>query len=540
MKKYDLIIVGMGPSGVFCAYELIQHNKHKNILLIEQGKSIEKRFCPIENTGKCVKCKPFCNITCGFSGAGAFSDGKVNSYHLATGVEDNLYLGGNDGPSFKKALSVREIKSLFAYTDDIYLKFGADKSLSGINYEEEIKKMQTRAKKENLDLIYFPIRHIGTEKSHQLYSKIQDYLKENGVEMLFDSIVSDLIIEEENEILDDLDKSKKSANCNNNDDKDFSFNKNVNYNEDINGNINNKKSNANENNESKKIKKVKGVKVVSSYNKKGEEQTFYADNVCLAVGRKGADWLSNMCEKYKIENRSGAVDIGVRYELADEVMKDVNKYFYEAKFVGHPTPFCDKVRAFCQNPSGFVATEVYDNNLTLVNGHSYKDKKSTNTNLAILVSHKFNYPFDKPIQYGVNVAENLNQLGNGNIIVQRLGDIYRGKRTWDEELKKNKVQPTLKSAVAGDITFALGYRTMTDILQFIRSVDKVVEGFGNPENLLYGPEIKFYSNEIILDKEFQTCIKNLYAIGDGPGQTTGLMMSSAAGVQLARFLKNKF
>ena len=482
MKKYDLIIVGMGPSGVFCAYELIQHNKHKNILLIEQGRSIEKRACPMEKVGKCVKCKPFCNITCGFSGAGAFSDGKVNSYHLATGIKDNLYLGGNDGPSFSNALSVKEIKDLFGYTDDVYVKFGAEPELAGVKYAEEIKQFQEKAKKENLDLIHFPIRHLGTEKAHLLYGQFQKYLEENNVQMKFDTIVSELIVED-----------------------------NV----------------------------VKGVKTVSSFNKANEE-VFYADNVCLAVGRKGADWLSKMCNEYNIENRSGVVDIGVRYELSDEVMKEVNKCFYEAKFVGHPEPFQDKVRAFCQNPSGFVATEVYDNNLTLVNGHSYKDKKSKNTNLAILVSHKFTYPFNKPIQYGINIAENLNQLGNGNIIVQRLGDIYKGKRTWEHELKNNKVKPTLTSAVAGDITFVYGYRTIIDILQFIQSVDKVVKGFGNPENLLYGPEIKFYSNEITLDKTFQTSVKNLYAIGDGAGQTTGLMMASAAGVQLARFLINKF
>lgn len=482
MKKYDLIIIGAGPSGVFCAYELIQKNKHQNILIIEQGKRIEKRACPIEKAGKCMECKPFCNITCGFSGAGAFSDGKVNSYHLATGVKDNLYLGGNDGPSFRQALSIDEIKSLFAYTDNIYVQFGGDKALSGVNYEEEIKRYQEKAKKENLDLIYYPIRHLGTEKAHLLYGSLQNYLEENGVQILYDTVVSDIIIE---------------------------------------------------NNE------AKGVKTYSAYNK-NDEQDLYADNICIAVGRKGADWLSGICAKYNIKNRAGAVDIGVRFELSDEVMSEINKYFYEAKFIGRPSPFCDKVRAFCQNPSGFVATEVYDNNLKLVNGHSYKDKKSTNTNLAILVSHRFTYPFNKPIQYGINVAENLNQIGNGNIIVQRLGDIYRGKRTWDYELEKNKVQPTLKSAVAGDITYALGYRTMTDILQFIRSVDKVVEGFANPENLLYAPEIKFYSNEILLDKNFQTSVKNLYAIGDGPGQTTGLMMSSAAGVQLARFMAEKF
>ena len=228
--------------------------------------------------------------------------------------------------------------------------------------------------------------------------------------------------------------------------------------------------------------------------------------------------------------------IYTRYELPDEVMKDVNKYMYEAKFIGRVGPFRDKVRTFCQNPSGFVSAEVYDNNLTLVNGHSYKEIKSTNTNLAILVSHHFTHPFKKPIEYGRNVAQNLNDLGAGNIVVQRLGDIYRGKRTWDYELEKNSVVPTLKSAVAGDITFALGYRTMVSILEFIRAVDKVVEGFGNPDNLLYAPEIKFYSNKVVIDKNFETSVKGLYSIGDGGGMTRGLMMASCSGIQMARNL----
>ena len=243
-----------------------------------------------------------------------------------------------------------------------------------------------------------------------------------------------------------------------------------------------------------------------------------------------------MCDEHNIKTTAGTVDIGIRYELPDKVMKDINKYMYEGKFISRPYPFRDKVRTFCQNPSGFVSTEVYDNNITLVNGHSYKERKSTNTNLALLVSHNFEYPFNRPIEYGRNVAKNLNALGNGNIVVQRLGDIYRGKRTWEEELKNNSVIPTLKSAVAGDITFALGYRTMTDILQFIASLDKVVEGFGHPDNLLYGPEIKFYSNKIAINNEFETSIKGLYSIGDGGGLTRGLMMASASGVQTARNL----
>ena len=247
-----------------------------------------------------------------------------------------------------------------------------------------------------------------------------------------------------------------------------------------------------------------------------------------------------MCNKHSINTKAGVVDIGIRYELPDKIMKNINKYMYEGKFIGRVGPFKDKVRTFCQNPSGFVSTEVYDNNITLVNGHSYKEKKSNNTNLAILVSHRFNYPFNKPIEYGRNVAKNLNELGAGNIVVQRLGDIYRGKRTWDDELKNNSVVPTLKSAVAGDITFALGYRTMTDILEFIKTLDKVVEGFANPENLLYGPEIKFYSNQIIIDKNFETNVKGLYSIGDGGGMTRGLMMASCSGIQMARILSERF
>ena len=463
--KYDIIVVGMGPSSIFLAYEIVKQNKGKKVLLIEEGKRVEDRVCPIEKVGKCVKCKPFCNITSGFSGAGAFSDGKLSLYNKE---DDDIYVGG----ILHDYIGVEETKELIDYTDKIYLEFGAGKELEGVEHEEEIRKMQHKAKKNGLNLISIPIRHLGTEKSHILYGKIEEYLE-------------DLVIEKG---------------------------------------------------------KIKGVKIKDASkveDKNAESEEIVAENVVLAVGRKGANWLSNICEKHKIETEPGIVDIGIRYELPDEIMKDVNTYMYEGKFIGRPYPFGDKVRTFCQNPSGFVSAEVYDNNLTLVNGHSYKDRKSTNTNLAILVSHHFNHPFNKPIEYGRNVAKNLNKLGSGNVVVQRLGDIYRGKRTWEEELKNNKVEPTLKAAVAGDITFALGYRTMTDILQFIKQMDKVVEGFANPENLLYGPEIKFYSNKLKINNEFETSISGLYSIGDGGGLTRGLMMASCSGVHLARILAKK-
>lgn len=472
-KQYDIIAVGMGPGAVFMAYELIKQKSNKKILLIEQGKRVENRICPIEKTNKCTKCKPFCNITSGFSGAGAFSDGKLSLYNH----EDNeIHIGGE----LHKYIGVEKTKELIDYTDKIYLEFGADKKLEGTEYREEVGKIKKKAKKEGLDLIDIPIRHLGTEKAHELYGKIEKYLEENNVNLMFETIVDDLIIE--------------------------------------NGKI--------------KGVKVKPAKSINDNNYELEE--IFAEKVVLAVGRKGANWLVKMCDKHKIETTAGCVDIGIRYELPDKTMEKINNYMYEGKIIGRPWPFNDKVRTFCQNPSGFVSSEVYDNNLTLVNGHSYKDKKSTNTNLAILVSHNFTHPFNKPIDYGRNVAKNLNELGNGNIVVQRLGDISRGKRTWQEELENNSVIPTLKTAVPGDITFAIGYRTMTDILQFIKQVDKVIEGFAHPDNLLYGPEIKFYSNKVTINEDFETNIKGLYSIGDGGGMTRGLMMASCSGVQMAR------
>ncbi|MBR2704181.1 MAG: FAD-binding protein [Clostridia bacterium] len=472
-NSYDAIVIGMGPSGIFCAYELIQLKKAKNILLIDQGKKVEDRNCPLEKVGKCVKCKPFCNITSGFSGAGAFSDGKLSLYN---DEDDDIYVGG----ILHEYIGVEKTKRLIDYTDEIYLKFGADKKLEGVDYKEQVAKIKEKATKQNINLINIPIRHLGTEKAHELYKKLENYLIDNGINLMFETEVKDLIIEDN---------------------------------------------------------KVKGAKIVT--NKGKEESEVYSDNVVIAVGRKGANWLSDMCDKHSIDTKSGCVDIGVRYELPDSVMKDINKYMYEGKFISRPYPFKDKVRTFCQNPSGFVSSEVYDNNLNLVNGHSYKERKSTNTNLAILVSHNFTYPFNKPIDYGRNVAKNLNELGQGNVLVQRLGDIYRGKRTWQDELDKNSVVPTLKSAIPGDITFAIGYRTMTDILQFIREMDKVVEGFANPDNLLYAPEIKFYSNKLDIDENFESSVKGLYSIGDGGGMTRGLMMASCSGVQMARILAKK-
>ena len=263
-----------------------------------------------------------------------------------------------------------------------------------------------------------------------------------------------------------------------------------------------------------------------------------AETTIVATGRRGADWLERICQENGIAHQPGTVDIGVRVEVRNEVMETVNQVLYESKLVGYPKPFKNKVRTFCQNPGGFVSQENYDDDLAVVNGHSYKERKSDNTNLSILCSHNFNQPFNQPIAYAQKVGELTNMLGAGHILVQRYGDILDGKRTWQKELSQSNLRPTLPDAVAGDITAAMPYRAMVNILGFIQAVDHVVPGFASTETLLYSPELKFYSNRVRMDADLATSIAGLHCLGDSSGWTRGLMMASVMGVLMGRRLTN--
>ncbi len=460
MKK-DVIIIGAGPAGIFTALELVKNGSTKSIVIVEKGVSIKNRACPKSKTKKCVNCKPNCHITTGFSGAGAFSDGKLSlSYEVGGDLPDLI------GSEFAQ--------EMINYTDKIYLEFGADTKIEGVNVTEELKEIRRKAIGASLKLVDCPIRHLGTEKAQEIYFAIEEYLLQNGVEILFSTECKNIIIE--NEV------------C------------------------------------------TGGI----FQNKKDGEFTIKGEKIIIATGRRGADWLENVCREHDIAHAPGTVDIGVRVEVRNEIMERVNDVLYESKLIGYPKPFKNKVRTFCQNPGGFVSQENYDNDLAVVNGHSYKDLKSNNTNLAILCSHNFTEPFNQPIEYAKKVGELTNMLGNGQLLVQRFGDIIDGKRTWQEELSRSNIVPTLPDAVAGDITSAMPYRAMTNIINFIHAVDKVVPGFASNETLLYSPELKFYSNKVKMDKNFNTNVANLHCLGDSSGWTRGLMMASVMGVLMAR------
>ena len=458
----DVVIVGAGPAGIFTALEMLKKGSKKKILIVEKGSAIENRHCPKSKTRHCVNCKPYCHITTGFSGAGAFSDGKLSlSYEV-----------GGDLPSL---IGEELAQETINYADKIYLEFGADEHVEGIGNSEAVKDIRKRAIQAGLKLVDCPIRHLGTEKAQKIYYEIEQYLLNNGVEIIFGYECTNIILD---------------------------------------GDL------------------CRGI-VISNGK---EEKEITAEHTVIATGRRGAEWLEKICSKYNIAHQPGTVDIGVRVEVRNEIMENVNDVLYESKLIGYPKPFKNKVRTFCQNPGGFVSQENYDNDLAVVNGHSYKDLKSDNTNLAILCSHNFSEPFNQPIAYAQKVGELTNMLGAGHILVQRFGDILDGKRTWQKELSQSNLKPTLPDAVAGDITAAMPYRAMINIINFIQAVDHVVPGFASTETLLYSPELKFYSNRVKMDKDFNTNVRELYCLGDSSGWTRGLMMASIMGVLMGRKL----
>ncbi len=302
---YDVVIVGAGPAGIFTAIEMLRRHTNKKIVIIEKGCPVEKRRCPKLKTKVCVNCKPYCHITTGFSGAGAFSDGKLS---LSCEVGGDLPL----------LVGEELVQDTIHYTDKIYLEFGAEEKVEGVGQEEKVKEIRKKAIQSGLKLVDCPIRHLGTEKAQSLYKGIESYLLENGVEILFGYACRDLLIQ--------------NGACT-------------------------------------------GVIVENVY-KNGQTQMIQGEDIIVATGRKGADWLEKICSEHNIAHQPGTVDIGVRIEVRNEIMEEVNDVLYESKLIGYPKPFKNKVRTFCQNPGGFVSQENYDNNLAVVNGHSYKDIKS--------------------------------------------------------------------------------------------------------------------------------------------------------------------
>jgi hypothetical protein len=449
--KYDVIIVGAGPAGIFSALELTQKNG-MSILMLDRGQDINQRKCPASRGFECVHCDP-CAVLSGWGGAGAFSDGKLT---LSTEV----------GGWLNQYVSNKELDELIKYSDDVYLKFGATQHVYGAE-SEKTDEIGRQASLAGLKLIRQRIRHMGTEKCAETLRKMRQEL--NGkVDFRPKSDVKGLMVK---------------------------------------NNI------------------VEGVETVS-----GEK--FSGKYVIVAPGRSGAEWLQSEAQALGLKTLNNPVDVGVRVEVLASIMERLTDVLYEPKLIYHSKFFDDTVRTFCVAPYGQVITESYEGVLT-VNGQSYAEKKTENTNFAILVNTAFTEPFKEPIAYGKYLAR-LGNLLSGGVIVQRLGDLEAGRRSTPERIARSVVTPTLKNATPGDLSFVLPYRYLADIREMLQALDKIAPGLHSADTLLYGIEVKFYSSRLQLSNCLETRIPNLFTIGDGAGVTRGLIQASASGVIVSR------
>ncbi len=457
--KYDVIIIGAGPAGLFSAYELITKNKKLKIALLDKGSSVEHRICPMNKKGvPCQNCNP-CAILAGYGGAGTFSDGKLNFIPR---------LGKSD---LTKYMSESDACKLIDETEEIFNKFKMDADVYPSNMDEAIeirKKVAIAGSK----LLLIKQKHLGSDHLPEYIQGICDYLEDKGVTLIERANVIDIKTESETKHLVTYEKGKKS-------------------------------------------------------------EVIEGKNIIVAPGRTGAKWIQELADKYGIPYLSQSIEIGVRVEVRRDIMEDITNIIYDPTIFIKTDTYGDEIRTFCTNPGGFVAKENYYGYIC-VNGHALKDIKSNNTNFAFISKVTLTEPVTNTRLYGESIARIANVLGDGKPIIQSLKDLRNGRRSEWHRINKGFIEPTLKDCVAGDLALVMPHRIITNILEGLEKLDKIIPGVNNDDTLLYGPEIKFFSNEIQTDNNFKLEKANVYFIGDGAGKAGNIVTAAATGLVAAR------
>ena len=451
MDRYDVIIIGAGPGGIFSAYELMKRAPQLKVAVFEAGHALNKRKCPIDGdkVKTCIHCKT-CSIMSGFGGAGAFSDGK---YNITNDFGGTLY----------EHIGRKEALNLMHYVDDINMEYGGEGTRLFSTAGTKFKKVCIQNK---LKLLDASVRHLGTDINYIVLENLYKKLSET-VDFYFDTPVDTIHVDED------------------------------------------------------------GYSVICG------DKSYSCKKCIVSVGRSGSKWMQHICEELDIPTKSNRVDIGVRVEIPAVIFSHLTDELYESKIVYRTEKFEDNVRTFCMNPNGIVVNEN-TNGIITVNGHSYegKEKQTENTNFALLVAKHFSEPFNDSNGYGESIARLSNMLGGG-VIVQRFGDLVRGRRSTERRIEEGLVTPTLK-ATAGDLSLVLPKRILDGIIEMIYALDKIAPGTANDDTLLYGVEVKFYNMEADIDEHLESRYKGLYLIGDGSGVTHSLSHASASGVFVAR------
>lgn len=458
--KYDVIIIGAGPAGLFAAYELITKNSKLKVAILDKGKKVSGRFCPMnKNKTQCLNCNP-CRILSGYGGAGTFSDGKLNFIPK---------LGKSD---LFKYMSESEAYKLIDDTEEIFTKFHMDSDIYPSNMEEA-EKIKSKVAISGARLLLIKQKHLGSDHLPKYIEEFSNYLEEKGVDLYENTDVNDIVTKEGiYEVI---------------------------YN---------------------KTKKIEGRKII------------------VAPGRTGAKWIQELADKYKIPYLSQSIEIGVRVEVRKEILESITNIIYDPTIFIKTDTYGDEIRTFCTNPGGFVAKENYYGYIC-VNGHALKETKSKNSNFAFISRVHLTEPVTNTREYGESIAKIANVLGDSKPIIQSLKDLRNGHRSTWKRINKGFIEPTLKDCVAGDLALVLPHRIITNILEGLEKLDKIIPGVNNDETLLYGPEIKFFSNEITTNNQFKLENEDIYFIGDGAGKAGNIVVAAATGLVAARDILEK-